>query len=175
MGQRYRLFARSSKKLWLRALQMRASVSVSIYWRLIILQTLAGEQLSARASHACERCWRFSSCSISFPTCMVFAMSRPAPNGRRIKKWGNCAGIDTKKCGSPCCPSHNSRLSHCPFPSNEQRRSPHRYVDTQPIAHVFTHAQQAGKVYNTPIGRHRCIVLDEKLEVATFRIVKPKR
>lgn len=132
----YRLFARSAKKLWLRALQMRVSVPVSIYCRLIILQMLAGEQFMALASHACERCWRFSSCSISFPTCMVLATVRPAPNGRRIRKWKLCRHI-YKKCGSPCRSSHTLRLSHCPSQLNEQRRSPHRYVDTQSIERVL--------------------------------------
>ena len=70
-----------------------------------------------------------------------------------------------------CYPSHCLRPSHCPSLSNEQRRSPRRYVNLL----CATIVGNAVTGYYTPMDIYRCLIPDRDWSLRSFKQSRTKR
>ena len=70
-----------------------------------------------------------------------------------------------------CYPSHCLRPSRCPSLSNEQRRSPRRYVNLL----CATIVGNAVTGYYTPMDIYRCLIPDRDWSLRSFKQSRTKR
>ena len=70
-----------------------------------------------------------------------------------------------------CYPSHCLRPSRCPSLSNEQRRSPRRYVNLL----CATIVGNAVTEYYTPMDIYRCLIPDRDWSLRSFKQSRTKR